>query len=400
MNAALQCLFCTTELAHFFLRGFYKKELNIDNPLGWQGRVAECFRLLVDDVHSHTETWAPRRNEWGYVTHSVEPAKFKRVIAPLNGGMFAGFQQQDSQELLGAVLDGIHEDCNRIKKKPYVENVVGDGTNDTDVAREAWDRYKMRNDSIVVDTFQGQMRSRVTCTECHNMSVSFDPSMYLGLSFKQVVQPISLRVVVKFESPKMCRPLEQLPFDDIPQGFHYDCGVKVFPGPADTFGSLVKLFEERSPGCRFIVVTLIRLAGKIVAFDTLIPESTSLPRERTCYEEYCILEVPGLVADGWIEADRLSRASTSARTRRTFAVAREKHYDSDSGECPEEPADRAQEQAPGPMWPKQLSSLVSCCMFPNMMFSSLFSMQSICLPKKPERFADQPFQIDVQSRTI
>jgi len=155
MNAALQCLFCTTELAHFFLRGFYKKELNIDNPLGWQGRVAECFRLLVDDVHSHTETWAPRRNEWGYVTHSVEPAKFKRVIAPLNGGMFAGFQQQDSQELLGAVLDGIHEDCNRIKKKPYVENVVGDGTNDTDVAREAWDRYKMRNDSFVVDTFQG-----------------------------------------------------------------------------------------------------------------------------------------------------------------------------------------------------------------------------------------------------
>ena len=400
MNAALQCLFCTTELAHFFLRGFYKKELNIDNPLGWQGRVAECFRLLVDDVHSHTETWAPRRNEWGYVTHSVEPAKFKRVIAPLNGGMFAGFQQQDSQELLGAVLDGIHEDCNRIKKKPYVENVVGDGTNDTDVAREAWDRYKLRNDSFVVDTFQGQMRSRVTCTECRNMSVSFDPSMYLGLSFKQVVQPISLRVVVKFESPKMCRPLEQLPFDDIPQGFHYDCDVKVFPGPADTFGSLVKLFEERSPGCRFIVVTLIRLAGKIVAFDTLIPESTRLPRERTCYEEYCILEVPGLVADGWIEADRLSRASTSVRTRRTFAVAREKHYDSDSVECSEEPADRAQEQAPGPMWPKQLSSLVSCCMFPNMMFSSLFSMQSICLPKKPERFADQPLQIDVQSRKI
>jgi hypothetical protein len=231
------------------------------------------------------------------------------------------------------------------------------------------------------------------------MSVSFDPSMYLGLSFKQVVQPISLRVVVKFESPKMCRPLEQLPFDDIPQGFHYDCGVKVFPGPADTFGSLVKLFEERSPGCRFIVVTLIRLAGKIVAFDTLIPESTSLPRERTCYEEYCILEVPGLVADGWIEADRLSRASTSARTRRTFAVAREKHYDSDSVECSEEPADRTQEQAE-PKWPKQLSSLVSCCMFPNMMSSSLFSMQSICLPKKPERFADQPFQIDVQSRTI
>jgi hypothetical protein len=69
----------------------------------------------------------------------------------------------------------------------HVESVVVDGTNDTDVAREAWDRYKMRNDSFVVDTCQSQMRSRVTCTECSNMSVSFDPSMYLGLSFKKLV---------------------------------------------------------------------------------------------------------------------------------------------------------------------------------------------------------------------
>jgi hypothetical protein len=399
MNAGLQCLLHTTELTHHFLRGFYKKDLNPDNPLGCKGKLAEAFNLLVDQAHSHSSSWSIPRDQWGYARNSVSPHYVKRRVAAFST-QFEGFNQHDSQELICFLLDGIHEDLNRVKKKPYVENVVGDGTNDTDVAREAWDRYKLRNDSFVVDTFHGQMRSRVTCTECHNMSVSFDPSMYLGLSFKQVVQPISLRVVVKFESPKMCRPLEQLPFDDIPQGFHYDCDVKVFPGPADTFGSLVKLFEERSPGCRFIVVTLIRLAGKIVAFDTLIPESTSLPRERTCYEEYCILEVPGLVADGWIEADRLSRASTSARTRRTFAVAREKHYDSDSVECSEEPADRAQEQAPGPMWPKQLSSLVSCCMFPNVMFSSLFSMQSICLPKKPERFADQPLQIDVQSRTI
>jgi ubiquitin C-terminal hydrolase len=170
------------------LRGFYKKEFNMHNPLDLQGSVAETFKLLLDDVHSHTETWAPRKDQSGRVTHSVEPSKFKRVIAQLNGGMFDGYQQHDSQELLSVVLDGIHEDCNRVKSKLFVENVVGDGTNDTDIAREAWDRCKMRNDSFVVDTFQGQLRSRVTCAECHNMSVSFDPSMYLGLSIKQVVQ--------------------------------------------------------------------------------------------------------------------------------------------------------------------------------------------------------------------
>ena len=34
---------------------------------------------------------------------------------------FSGYQQHDSQELLTFLLDGMHEDLNRIKKKPYIE---------------------------------------------------------------------------------------------------------------------------------------------------------------------------------------------------------------------------------------------------------------------------------------
>ena len=34
---------------------------------------------------------------------------------------FLGYQQHDSQELLTFLLDGLHEDLNRIKKKPYIE---------------------------------------------------------------------------------------------------------------------------------------------------------------------------------------------------------------------------------------------------------------------------------------
>ena len=101
--------------------------------------------------------------------------------------LFADYEQHDSQELIGSLLDGIHEDLNRVKKKPYVENVEGDGKNDAAVAQEAWDRYKLRNDSFIVDTFQGQTRSRLTCPECENMSVTFDPSMYLSVAFKKLV---------------------------------------------------------------------------------------------------------------------------------------------------------------------------------------------------------------------
>lgn len=34
---------------------------------------------------------------------------------------FNGYAQQDSQELTSFLLDGLHEDLNRIKKKPYIE---------------------------------------------------------------------------------------------------------------------------------------------------------------------------------------------------------------------------------------------------------------------------------------
>lgn len=34
---------------------------------------------------------------------------------------FGGYSQQDSQEFLGFLLDGLHEDLNRVKNKPYTE---------------------------------------------------------------------------------------------------------------------------------------------------------------------------------------------------------------------------------------------------------------------------------------
>lgn len=39
---------------------------------------------------------------------------------------FSGYQQQDSQELLAFLLDGLHEDLNRIHKKPYIEQKDAD----------------------------------------------------------------------------------------------------------------------------------------------------------------------------------------------------------------------------------------------------------------------------------
>lgn len=58
------------------------------------------------------------------------------------------------------------QDLNRVKCKPSTGAVESDGRPDARVADEAWSVYKKRNDSIVVDLFQGQYRSCLVCPAC------------------------------------------------------------------------------------------------------------------------------------------------------------------------------------------------------------------------------------------
>lgn len=51
---------------------------------------------------------------------SVCPKGFKARIAQF-APQFSGYQQHDSQEFLAFLLDGLHEDINRIQEKPYIE---------------------------------------------------------------------------------------------------------------------------------------------------------------------------------------------------------------------------------------------------------------------------------------
>ena len=64
--------------------------------------------------------------------------------------------QQDSQELMAFLLDGLHEDLNRITNKPYINQDDGhENTADSVAAQQAWDNHKKRNDSIITDLFHG-----------------------------------------------------------------------------------------------------------------------------------------------------------------------------------------------------------------------------------------------------
>ena len=58
------------------------------------------------------------------------PHDLKRVLGK-RVARFQGYGQQDSCELLNYILDLIHEDLNRVKKKPYIEAPDSDGRPDS-----------------------------------------------------------------------------------------------------------------------------------------------------------------------------------------------------------------------------------------------------------------------------
>ncbi|KXN92430.1 Ubiquitin carboxyl-terminal hydrolase 4 [Leucoagaricus sp. SymC.cos] len=172
MNSALQCLTHTKELTDYFLSGVFEDELNADNPLGMGGAIAETFGSLLQ------RTWDSVGSSTSY-----SPREFKQALQKF-APQFSGYQQHDSQELVAFLLDGLHEDLNRILKKPYVEKPDWEGGGDLELvqlAKKSWDGYLLRNDSVIVDLFQGQYQSTLVCPECEKVSITFDPFMYLTL---------------------------------------------------------------------------------------------------------------------------------------------------------------------------------------------------------------------------
>ncbi|KFD53791.1 hypothetical protein M513_05297 [Trichuris suis] len=167
MNSALQCLSNVPPLTKYFLSGKYKDEINNVNPLGMGGELAVAYADVI-------------RNLWSGKAASFVPTKFKCTVGRFQP-MFSGFQQQDAQELMAFLLDGLHEDLNRIKRKPYVEAKEMENEADEILAENAWRYYKMRNDSIITDLFNGLLKSTVICPECHKVSITFDPFGVLSL---------------------------------------------------------------------------------------------------------------------------------------------------------------------------------------------------------------------------
>ncbi len=71
---------------------------------------------------------------------------------------FIHFIDIHTLEFLSFLLDGLHEDLNRVVRKPVVTRVSTEGLADAAAAAECWRTHLFRNQSIIVDIFHGMLR--------------------------------------------------------------------------------------------------------------------------------------------------------------------------------------------------------------------------------------------------
>ena len=181
MNSILQCLNHIEPITKYFLKGSYLNDLNTSNPLGSGGIVATAYASLLNDV-------------WSGEYAALAPRLLKQTIAAF-APQFNNAYQHDSHEFCSFLMDGIHEDCNRVKSKPYVEEFEGKGMPDSQVATESWSRHLLRHDSIIVDHCQGMHRSHLTCPVCGRESIKFD--VYSSISVPVVPKKGHSRISLK-----------------------------------------------------------------------------------------------------------------------------------------------------------------------------------------------------------
>lgn len=167
MNSCLQCVSNIPGIVKYFQSIDLAREINECSPT--KGALASAFGDLIKTMWTNAEFTATR------------PVELKRVIGKV-ASRFTGYDQQDAQEFLRFLLDGLHEDLNRIKKKPaYYEIKDRENVKDRDVSDEYWKFYLERNVSPLSELFCGQLRSEIRCNTCQHRSLCFDVFWDLSL---------------------------------------------------------------------------------------------------------------------------------------------------------------------------------------------------------------------------
>ena len=181
LNSALQCLSNTKDLTKYFLKGDFSKEINNGSSSGSKGEISKAYYKLIYQM-------------WNGTDMAIAPDEFRSIFCKKED-YFKNFEQHDSQEFLLALLNNIHDDLNRVTNKQYKE-LQEKQKNESDIqaSDRYWNYHKSRENSIIVDLFQGQYKSIIKCATCKNESVTFNIYMNLQLPIPEKKMQSQIRL--------------------------------------------------------------------------------------------------------------------------------------------------------------------------------------------------------------
>jgi ubiquitin carboxyl-terminal hydrolase 8 len=166
MNSALQCIVNTQPLLDYFLIGIFESDINRKNSYGSAGLFASAFASLA------VANW---RNEGACAVPNYMLELVMKYAPHFQSGT-----QQDAHEFLLFFLDILHEELNRADKT-QISPSLGHKHSCENRAARSWKRCLKNNSSIIVDLFQGQLRSTTKCGVCKGESVKFETFIHLSL---------------------------------------------------------------------------------------------------------------------------------------------------------------------------------------------------------------------------
>ena len=188
MNTGLQCLSNCELLTKYILGKYYEKDINKDNPIGSQGEIIEKYALVINHL-------------WYGNNDCISPIQFKQAFGKVYQA-FNDYRQQDTQEFISYLLDSLHEDLNKVLKKPYIETKdLPDNLKDEEIFNIKKNLYLCRNQSFIADLIYGFYKSTVFCPNenCKNISKSFEPFNMITLS---LVNEVELRKIEEFKEER------------------------------------------------------------------------------------------------------------------------------------------------------------------------------------------------------
>ncbi|CAD7945754.1 unnamed protein product [Amoebophrya sp. A25] len=175
LNSILQCLVSVPPLALYFKEKFSPSDICSGASTGARslngtgGQLAQEFKAFMDEALAASGG------------QCLNPAAVRQVMIKF-APQFSGYNQQDAHEAMRFLLDGLHEDLNRVRIKPkYVELQDKKGESLDEAAMRWWSYSMSTGNSVITDIFGGQLFNETYCHICGHASWAFDTFLDLSL---------------------------------------------------------------------------------------------------------------------------------------------------------------------------------------------------------------------------